>query len=72
MTELGTAANPEGWEGEADFAAEGTVGAMAVVGRGRLDLAVWPRVGRKTTATSRGVCFGRSLDLSWDCASTRG
>lgn len=39
MVERGTAANPEGWEGEADFAAEGTVGAMAVVGRGRLDLA---------------------------------
>ena len=39
MAERGAVANPEGWEGEADFAAEGTVGAMAVVGRGRLDLA---------------------------------
>jgi hypothetical protein len=39
MAERGTVANPEGWEGEADFPAEGTVGAMAVVGRGRLDLA---------------------------------
>jgi hypothetical protein len=34
------AAHPEGWEGDADFAAEGTVGAMAELGRGgRLDLA---------------------------------
>jgi hypothetical protein len=39
VAERGTEENPEGWEGEADFAAEGTVGAMAVVGRGRLDLA---------------------------------
>lgn len=53
---------PEGWDGEADFAGEGTVGAMAEVGRGG-GLGSGCAWGRRLPVV---VLFGGSLDLGWD------
>jgi hypothetical protein len=58
VAERQTAANPEGWEGEADFAAEGTVGAMSVVGRGGLDLA---SRGEEDDCDEPWCCLGKEL-----------
>jgi hypothetical protein len=63
VVERGTTTNLVGWEGEADFATEGTVGAMAVVARR-------PRQVGSGLAGEEDNCDARKAEasISWECS----